>query len=169
MIKYISVDVESSGGIHGKHSLLEIGACDCDNLANTFQTYIIPVSEEWTESAKEVNKPHDFYVSNGITAYNAMKKFEDWLSQFHRPVFVGFPVVFDYGWINYYFHNFLGRSPFGINGLDIKSYYMGKFNCEYSDTTKKKMKIKSSLKHTHNALDDAKEQADIFNQIRRLT
>lgn len=128
----------------------------------------MPVSEEWTESAMAVNKPHDFYVNNGLKAPAAMKKFEDWLSQFHRPRFVGFNVPFDYGWANYYFHNYLGRNPFGINALDIKAYYMGKFDCDWSETTKKKMKIKSSYKHSHNALEDAIEQADIFNQLRMM-
>lgn len=169
MNKYISVDVESSGGIHGFHSLLEIGAVDCDNFSNTFQCYIIPRTENWTESARLVNKPHEFYVENGLELGLAMRKFEKWLSQFYHPTFVGFPVVFDYGWINYAFRTEReNRNPFGINGIDIKTYYMAKFNCEYSETTKKKMSIKSSYKHTHNALDDAIEQADIFNQLRKI-
>lgn len=170
--KFISVDVESSGPIHGKHSLLEIGAVDCDNLENTFQIYLIPISEEWTDSARRVNKSHEFYVSNGITAYTAMLKFKEWLDKSHRPIFVGFNAPFDYGWINYYFHNFLGENPFGINALDIKAYAFGKLNLEdWSDTTKKKLRargITSTTKHTHEALTDSVEQAELFNLLRKI-
>lgn len=171
-MKYISVDVESSGNIHGYHSLLEIGAVDCDNFSNTFQCYIIPTSENWTDSAKQVNKPHDFYVINGVTAYTAMQKFKKWLEQFGRPKFVGFNAPFDYGWVNYYFRIFDNdNNPFGINALDIKAYAMGKLNLEWSETTKKQLRargITSSYPHTHNALDDAIEQADIFNFLRKI-
>lgn len=168
-LKYISVDVESSGPLHGYHNLLEIGACDCDNYDNSFQTYIKPNTENWTPSAEQVNKSSDFYLSNGISIYDAMVKFKTWLDKFHRPIFVGFNAPFDYGWINYEFHKNLGENPFGINALDIKAYYMGKFNTTWRETTKKKMKIKSSFPHTHNALDDAIEQADLFNQLRQIT
>lgn len=42
-----------------------------------------------------------------------------------RPVFVGFSAPFDWQFINWYFHVFLRRNPFGINAIDIKAYYMG--------------------------------------------
>lgn len=164
--------MESSGPIHGFHNLLEIGAVDCDNFANKFQVYLIPIFSNWTESARAVNKPDQFYINNGVIIHDAMEKFKSWLSQFHRPVFVGFNAPFDYGWINYEFQKCFGDNPFGINALDIKAYAMGKLNLEdWSETTKKKLRshhIISKYKHTHSALDDALEQADIFNILRKI-
>ena len=40
-------------------------------------------------------------------------------------MFVGFNATFDWAFVNFYFHQYLGENPFGIGGIDIKSYYMG--------------------------------------------
>jgi DNA polymerase III epsilon subunit-like protein len=96
-----------------------------------------------------------------------MESFGKWIenvSGTNRPVFIGFNATFDWSFVNYYFHKFLGKNPFGISGLDIKAYYMGMKKCSWSDTTKKKVRAEfpSKTQHTHNALDDAIEQAEIF-------
>ena len=58
---------------------------------------------------------------------------------------------------------------FGINGIDIKSYYMGMNNTRWSDTTKVRIPadLKPEVKHTHNALQDAIEQAKLFENMLR--
>ena len=44
-----------------------------------------------------------------------------------RPVFVGYPVVFDWMFLHWYFVAFAGESPFGFSGaLDIKTMYQQK-------------------------------------------
>ena len=52
--------------------------------------------------------------------------------------------------------------------IDIKSYYMGMTGCAWEDT--RSSRIRSELKgpspHTHNALDDAVEQAEMFKRMR---
>jgi len=68
---------------------------------------------------------------------------------------------------HWYFIKFLGRDPFGIAGIDIKTYFMGKLNVPWGETTKKRVAtcFTPSHKHTHNALDDAIEQAEIFEKL----
>ena len=68
---------------------------------------------------------------------------------------------------HWYFIKFLGRDPFGISGVDIKAYFMGKLDNSWSETTKKNVSARftPSHKHTHNALDDAMEQAEIFEKL----
>ena len=62
---------------------------------------------------------------------------------------------------------FLGRDPFGISGLDIKAYFMGKHKARWGETIKKKIRsiYPANTPHTHNALDDATEQAEIFSKL----
>ncbi len=74
---------------------------------------------------------------------------------------------FDWMFTHYYFIKFLGRDPFGISGIDIKAYFMGKLSVPWGETTKKRVTAKfiSSTKHTHNALDDAVKQAEIFEKL----
>lgn len=54
-----------------------------------------------------------------------------------------------------------------LEELDIKAYFMGKTGSKWGETTKKQVKEKfpSTQKHTHNALDDALEQAEIFEKM----
>src|SRR5207245_10020877 len=44
-----------------------------------------------------------------------------------RPVMVGYPAVFDWMFIHWYFVRFVGASPFGFSGaLDMKTMYQQK-------------------------------------------
>src|SRR6185312_13467330 len=47
--------------------------------------------------------------------------------QRERPVLVGYPVVFDWMFLHWYFVRFCGGSPFGFSGaLDMKTMYQQK-------------------------------------------
>jgi ribonuclease T len=64
----------------------------------------------------------------------------------------------------------LGENPYGFTALDIKAYYMGKLDLKtWAETSMKRMnpRFLSGREHTHNALDDAIEQAIIFRKIYR--
>src|ERR1700716_268319 len=67
-----------------------------------------------------------------------MTAFATWLDSLvgktDTPVFVGFNAPFDWSFINYYFHKFIGRNPFGFAALDIKAYYMGATGCSWRET-----------------------------------
>ena len=49
-----------------------------------------------------------------------------------------------------------------------KSYYMGMSGCTWEDTRSSRIpaELKGSSVHTHNALDDAIEQAEMFRRMR---
>ncbi len=99
-----------------------------------------------------------------------MGQFEKWVrdvSQDSRPVFVAFNATFDWSFTHWYFIKFTGRDPFGISGLDIKAYFMGAHHSSWGNTVKKNLSTlyPSKISHSHHALDDAKEQAEIFGQM----
>jgi hypothetical protein len=56
-----------------------------------------------------------------------MEAFATWLQEHTkgRPVFVSDNVAFDWQFINYYFHRFCGRNPFGFSGRRIGDLYAG--------------------------------------------
>lgn len=83
-------------------------------------------------------------------------------------VFVGFNAAFDWSFVNYYFHQFLGENPFGFAALDIKSLYMGAAGCIWSDTRSSRMAaaLKPQRAGDHNALHDAIFQAELFRLAR---
>lgn len=83
------------------------------------------------------------------------------------PIFVGFNAAFDWSFINYYFHSYLGNNPFGFSALDIKSLYMGSEKCAWHETKSSQIskKLHPILKGSHDALQDVKYQAELFRLI----
>lgn len=171
---YISVDVETSGPIPGEFSMLSLGACVVGNTNQTFYTEIKPLNDNFIKQALAVNglKIEDLKIK-GEKPAEAMGRFEKWVKQVsgdYRPVFVAFNATFDWSFTHWYFVKFLGRNPFGISGLDIKAYYMGMKNVGWGETTKKHVRsqFQPKTQHTHNALDDAREQAEIFEKMLKM-
>jgi DNA polymerase III epsilon subunit-like protein len=80
------------------------------------------------------------------------------------PIFVAAPVGFDFSFVYYYLHHFVGTCVFGHNGIDMRSMTMALLGSTYRKQAKP-AEWKSSLPHTHNALEDALEQADRFRKI----
>ena len=106
----------------------------------------------------------------GTNPDSAMHQFKGWIrnvSKGHDPVLVAFNAPYDWQFINYYFHKFLKENPLGISALDIKANFMGKFSTGWYETSKRDVKQKLNLHrtHTHNALEDAIEQAEIFERL----
>jgi ribonuclease T len=170
---YISVDIEASGPIPGRYSLLSLGACIIGESTQNFYVELVPISDLFVPEAMQiVGQSLDHYNQIGTDPKEAMKSFAAWIEQVSggmTPVFVGFNATFDWAFVNWYFHSFLGENPFGIGGLDIKSYYMGLVGCEWRDTRSSRIpeKYKGTAKHTHNALDDAIEQGKMFELMRQ--
>jgi len=95
----------------------------------------------------------------------AIKKYGEWLeSLLGRIIFVAYPVVYDFRFVDYYLQRFFDRNPFRYRAIDIRSYAMGMLNTNYQGANKQKLlKLwKEDLQHTHIAFDDALEQGALF-------
>ena len=170
---YVSVDVETSGPAPGRYSLLAIGACLVDEPTCTFYAELQPIGESATAEAMQVhNLDLATLKRDGLPPAEAMKRFEAWLKAVvpdgALPVFVGFNAPFDWMFVADYFDRFLGRNPFGHTALDLKAYYMGLTGGAWSDTTKRALAARyPDHPHlTHNALQDAVDQAALFRRMR---
>jgi ribonuclease T len=168
---FISVDIEAAGPVPPTYSMLSLGAVVVTNPQLTFYVEIKPVSEEFVPDAmKVVGRTLKDFARVGHDPKEAMTAFRDWLqtvTKDHKPVFVGFNATFDWAFVNFYFHQYLGENPFGFGGLDIKSYYMGMTGCAWEDTRSSRIakEFKGPSPHTHQALDDAIEQGEIFRKM----
>lgn len=172
MIVFISVDIEASGPFPPDFSMLSVGAVVVGNPSVKFYRELKPINDNFTKEALEVSGfTMEQAKEKGKDPAVAMREFADWvekLSNKGKPKFVGYPAAFDWQFINYYFLKYLGKNPFGLAPADIRSIYFGMFPTENGFTIRKediKKRLGVTAKHTHNALDDAEEQAQIFARM----
>lgn len=179
---FISVDVETSGPIPGLYSLLSIGACivrsgegqTLEDAAGTFYCTLKPLEEAGSDPAAlaVAGLSLEDLARTGSSPEEAMGGVEEWVAAAcagGKPVFVGLNAAFDWSFVNYYFHRFLGRNPFGFAALDIKSLYMGAVGGSWADTRSSRMVATlgiSAGEASHHALEDAQAQAKLFAAIR---
>ncbi|MBX3617037.1 3'-5' exonuclease [Nitrosomonas sp.] len=169
---FISVDVEAAGPIPGEYSLLTIGACLVFDDKETFTCQIKPTTLNIVPEALTVTGLSlDVLEKEGCTPVEAMQNFRDWIMRVIGfdgiPIFVGFNAAFDWSFINYYFHRYIGENPFGFSALDIKSLYMGFSKCSWNQTKSSQIaaNLHPKLTSTHDALQDARYQAELFRLI----
>lgn len=171
---FLSVDVETSGPIPGEFSLLTIGACDVFDPQQTFSCELKPTTRNADPKALEVTGLSlDRLERDGLDPAVGMQKFRDWVIRAAgpdgTPVFVGFNAPFDWSFVNYYFHRYLGENPFGFAALDIKSLYMGAARSSWAQTRSSQIAaaLHPTLKGDHDALHDAQYQAELFRLIQQ--
>jgi DNA polymerase III epsilon subunit-like protein len=169
---YISVDVEAAGPIPATYSMLSMGAALVQDLQTNFYTELRPINlKSVPDAMKVVGRTLKDFERIGREPKEAMIAFRDWISSVTKngkPVFVGFNATFDWAFVNYYFQRYLDENPFGFGGIDIKSYYMGLTGRSWEDSRSSRIpsELKGSSRHTHNALDDAIEQGEMFRRMR---
>lgn len=168
---FISVDVESSGPIPGEYSMLSLGACVVGGKDEGFYVEIKPLNDKAVPDALKVSG-FDMakLAKSGEAPEDALSKLRDWVKKVAgaaKPVFVGFNAGFDWSFVNWYFIRFLGENPFGFAPLDVKAYYMGLIGCSWEDTKSSRIRpeFQSSKPADHNALNDARAQAEMFEKM----
>ncbi|HEY7546278.1 MAG TPA: 3'-5' exoribonuclease [Blastocatellia bacterium] len=170
---YVSTDVEADGPIPGPHSMLSFAsaAYTADKLlVSTFTANLEtlpdavadPKTMRWWQTQPEAWRA---CRENLQPPQAAMKKYLGWLKHLPgSPVFVGYPVAFDFMFVAWYLIRFTGENPFSHSALDIKTFAMAMMKTDYRDSIKRKMPRRwfDDLPHTHQALDDAIEQGALF-------
>ena len=170
---YISTDVETDGPIPGPNSLLSLGSAAFradGKMLDTFSVNLLtlpgavpnPKTMEFWELHPKI---WEMCRRDPQPPQEAMPRYADWLKSLPgSPVFVGYPLAFDFMFIYWYLIRFAGESPFGYNGIDVRTYAMSMLKRKYRRTGKKEMPERwfSEHPHTHNALDDAIEQGELF-------
>jgi len=166
---YVSVDVETSGPIPGEYSLLSIGACLIAQPATSIYLELQPDSVKHDPEALAVSGLSlEKLEREGLAPLEAMQRLDQWLKLScptgQKVIFVGLNAPFDWSFVNYYFHKYLETNPFGFTAIDMKAYFMGAVGCSWKETKSSQMTaaLKPLSAPNHNALDDARFQAELF-------
>jgi DNA polymerase III epsilon subunit-like protein len=107
----------------------------------------------------------------GLEPAEAMTRLVTWLAEVSkgaRPVFVGLNAAFDWMFVADALWSTMGHNPFGIAPLDLKSLYMGRDGVSaWARTARVDMTRRYPVErpHTHDALDDARSQAELARRL----
>jgi hypothetical protein len=181
---YFSADVETDGPIPGPFSILSFalvyaGRFDGhrfdapQSYDQTFYRELKPISSNFQPDALQVNGlDRNRLLREGETPELAMSEAARWIAEIvgdGKPILVAYPLSFDWSWLYWYFTNFSSSgSPFNHSlCYDIKTAFAVKAGVPISAAGKSKLipSLRPQSKHTHHALEDAIEQAQIFANV----
>lgn len=155
---YIMVDVESDGPIPGDYSMISFGAVKVDGtLDKTFYGRLKPVSDKFIPEALAVSGHTREETLTFDDPKKVMNDFKNWISKIcnDRPIFISDNNGFDWMFVCWYFHHFLGENPFGFSSQNLGSVYKGMEKDMFTN-----FKHLRKTKHTHHPVDDAKGNAE---------
>lgn len=181
---YISIDVETDGPAPGVNSMLSLGAATFDQEGNegpgVFYEKLLPLSYAeanydtmaWWDTQPEAREE---VLKDRKLPGLVMEQFVHWLDLMsnYKLIAVGWPIAFDFAFVNYYCWNFCGRNPLGFAGIDIRSYINGILSqpSYYGLGEAELRKLAGDIDKTglrpHFAVDDAIEQGRLFMAVRR--
>jgi len=165
-LSLISIDIEADGPIPSKYSMISLGAVVVDaTLDKRFYAQIKPISQEFVPEALAISGFSREQTQGFEDPKHVMIDFRDWIkvhSKGKKPYFISDNNGFDWQFVNWYFHTFLGENPFGFSSTNIRSLYQG-----LSGDMKVHFKHLRQTKHSHNALDDAIGNAEALLSLQK--
>ncbi|HXS47131.1 MAG TPA: 3'-5' exoribonuclease [Solirubrobacterales bacterium] len=181
---YFSADIEADGPIPGPYSMLSFGLVVAarfdghdfearDPEAETFYRELQPISGRFDPEALRVGGlDRDLLIREGRTPTDAMSEAAIWVDRIaakDRAILVAFPASFDWLYLYWYFVRFSRHgSPFDFSScLDMKTIFQQRAMVvmDRAGIGDLSPELKSEHPHTHNALDDALRQAEIFQRL----
>jgi hypothetical protein len=177
---YFSADVETDGPIPGEFSMLSFalvlaGSFDGTTFerphtyAITYEAELRPIAQRFEQEALAVNGlDRARLLREGRDPVSAMTEASAWVREHASggtPVLVAYPLSFDWSWLYWYFVRFAGASPFNHSRcFDLKTAIAVRGRRPVVDSGHDRLPsaLRSSLPHTHRAVDDAIEQADVL-------
>lgn len=162
---YIMVDIEADGPIPGDYSMISIGAVVVEEgLQRRFKAELRPISPKFVPEALAVSGHTRDQTKAFPPASVGMKQFADWLTEVGgRPKFISDNNGFDWMFVCWYFHHFMGSCPFGYSSTNLGSLYKGMVG-----DMKKNFKHLRQTKHTHDPVEDAVGNAEALLEMCRM-
>jgi len=159
------VDVEADGPIPAEYSMICFGAVIVDEqLDKTFYGKLKPVSENWIPESLQISGFTREQTLQFDDPKEVMDNFNHWIKSNiqDKIFFISDNNGFDWQFINYYFHHFLGKNPFGHSSTNLGSLYKGLVK----DTTKNFKYLRKTI-HTHNPVDDVIGNAEALLHMKK--
>lgn len=160
------VDIESDGPIPADYSMICFGAIIVEpGLNRTFYGRLKPISDRFIPDALAVSG----FSRDECLAFDdpamVMGQFREWLGANckGRIMFVSDNNGFDWQFVNWYFHHFIGENPFGFSSTNLGSLYKG-----MQKDTFVNFKHLRKTEHTHDPVDDARGNAEALLKMKEM-
>ncbi len=168
-MSWFMVDVEADGPIPGDYSMIEIGAVLVNvasgDLSRRFSANLRPVTDRFLPAALAVTG----YTREQTLGFDepgpVVARFAAWVDANNTgkpPVFVSDNNGFDWMFVCWYLHHYLGRNPFGFSSVNLGSVYKGIERNMYAS-----FKHLRRTPHSHKSVEDALGNAEAFLTIVR--
>lgn len=166
-MSYFMVDIESDGPCPGLYNMVCFGAVVVrPGLKDTFYGQTAPVfPETWDPEALAISGFNHEEHLRFPKPEHTMRNFATWVRQVNkggRPRFIADNNGFDWAYINWYFHKFLGENPFGFSSSNLNSLYKGMVKSDF-----KSFKHLRKTVHDHNPVNDAKGNAEALLHMKQ--
>ena len=169
--RFIMLDVESNGPIIGHHSMISYGLVSVGNPEINHYQELAPISDHYVPEALAISG-FEFEETQAFQSpESAVNKTLAWLKELKHNLGDA-PLIlwsdnpgYDFGWLNYYLLRYGGVNPFGHSCRSVPELWCGQRGNIRDRKGWRKFK---RTKHTHNALDDAKGNAEALAHILQM-
>lgn len=164
-MSYIVVDVETDGQTPWDSSMICFGAVLVKDMTQTFYGQMAPISDSYNPESLAISgftrEQHKQFPDPKVT----MEEFYKWVNKVSKgkPIFISDNPAFDFAWINYYFHRYCGKNPFGYSARRIGDLWCGMHFDTFSS-----WKHHRKTEATHNPVDDAMGNAEVLHLMKDM-
>lgn len=145
--------------------MLSFGLVCVHDLSQSFYATVRPISPNFDVAAMSVGgftREEVLQFEDPGSAMGRMKQWLDERSNGQRAVVWSDNPAFDWQFLNYYCHAYLGGNPFGHSARRIGDLYAG---WQKSPQKTRDWRKWRGEPHTHNALDDARGNARALSRL----
>lgn len=179
---YFSIDIECSGTVPALYDMLSLGAVVVGpgpdqhlQIGASIYLELRPEAPRVDPGAMKVNGLDlDHLRAHGLPLRDGLLQLSVWVKEHTapgtKPVFVGHNAPFDWSFVAYSYHAHDLPNPFGYKALDTKALATGRLGIHWFDSGKERLDAmlgiaSEDLSQKHNALYDARYQADILLKL----
>jgi len=181
---YFSADVECDGPIPGPYSMLSFALVPAGRFDgrrftappsydDVFHRELRPIGSEVDAEALAVSGlDRERLLRDGADPRTALSDAAAWVRERAKggvPILVAYPLSFDWSWLYWYFTRFSDSgSPFEHSRcFDLRTAFAVKTGRPIAAAARTRLpaELRSSRPHTHDARDDAIEQAEILARL----
>ena len=163
-MSYFMVDVEADGPCPAIYSMVSFGAVLVrPGLDLTFHGRVRPVTDRFLPASLAVSGVSRAETLLYPDPLSVMEDFARWIAAHTvgRAMFISDNNGFDWQFINWYFHQFLGQNPFGHSSANLGSIYKGLVK-----DLRQNFKHLRRTPHSHHPVEDARGNAEALLHLR---